>query len=154
MSKTSTTSVTTVAFFPLGLLFGFVLSRAGATTYDYYAGLFLFSDLQLLWVIAAGAATGAVGIALLKKVQAKTLLSGEAIEFAGKPYKRDLIPGALLLGMGWGLAGACPGTLLAMLGEGKGNGLFTLFGVMLGTWLYGVMRANTQNSSQGVVAPD
>ncbi len=125
-------------FLPFGAIFGFVLSRAGATTYDYYAGLFLFSDLQLLWVIAAGAATGAVGIAVMKTRKARALLTGETISFVGKPFQRQLIPGSLLLGLGWGLAGACPGTVLAMLGEGKLNALFTIAGILLGTWLYGL----------------
>ena len=129
------------AYLLYGALFGFLLNRAGATTYDYYAGLFLFSDLQLLWVIAAAAAAGAVGITVFKRVGARTLAGGEPINWAGKPYKSDLIPGSLLLGAGWGLAGACPGTVLAMIGEGKVGGLFTLGGILFGTWLYGALDA-------------
>lgn len=133
-----------------GALFGFLLSRAGATTYDFYAGLFLFSDLQLLWVIAAGAAVGAVGIGILKRTGATTLASGEAISWSPKPYKADLIPGALLLGAGWGLAGACPGTVLAMIGEGKVGGLFTLAGIFFGTWLYGAFDARRSQPAAAV----
>ena len=130
-----------IAFLPFGMIFGFILSRAGATTYDFYAGLFLFTKLQLLWVIAAGAATGAVGIAVLKRVKAKAMLTGAEIEFEGKPFTPQLIPGALILGLGWGLAGACPGTVLTMLGEGKLYALFTIGGVLLGTWIYGLFAA-------------
>lgn len=130
-----------MAFLPFGALFGFILSRAGATTYDFYAGLFLFEDLQLFWVIAAGAATGAVGVALLKVTGAKALLTGAPMDFRGKPFRPSLVPGSLLLGLGWGLAGACPGTVLAMLGEGKLNALFTIGGILLGTWLFGVINA-------------
>ena len=129
------------AYLVYGALFGFLLNRAGATSYDYYAGLFLFSDLQLLWVIAAAAGAGAVGIAILKRAGARTLAGGEAINWAGKPYKSDLIPGSLVLGAGWGLAGSCPGTVLAMIGEGKAGGLFTLGGILFGTWLYGLLDA-------------
>ena len=35
-------------FLALGALFGFLLSRAGATTYDFYAQLFLFQDYSKL----------------------------------------------------------------------------------------------------------
>ena len=48
-----------------------------------------------------------------------------------------LIPGALLFGLGWGLVGACPGTVLAMSGEGKLGAFFTIVGIALGTYLYG-----------------
>ena len=50
------------SFVLMGALFGFLLSRAGATTYDFYAKLFLFEDLQLMWVIAAAAAVGIVDV--------------------------------------------------------------------------------------------
>jgi uncharacterized membrane protein YedE/YeeE len=127
-------------FLPLGALFGFLLSRGGATTYDFYAKLFLFQDLQLLWVIAVAVAVGAPLVHLLKRFDVRALVSREPIEFQYKPMKRGLLSGALLLGVGWGLTAACPGTVLAMLGEGKLGALFTIAGVLLGTWLYGAWQ--------------
>ena len=124
-------------FLPLGALFGFLLSRGGATTYDFYAKLFLFEDAQLFWVIAAAIAVGIPLLQLLKRFNVRALVSGEPIEFQPKPMKPDLIVGSLVLGVGWGLTAACPGTVLAMLGEGKFAGLFTISGILLGTWLYG-----------------
>ena len=50
------------SFILFGALFGFLLSRAGATTYDFYANLFLFKDLQLMGVMATAAAVGFAGI--------------------------------------------------------------------------------------------
>lgn len=128
-------------FLLLGMLFGFLLSRAGATTYDFYAKLFLFEDLQLFWVIAAAAAVGAVGVAFLKSIKARTVFDHRQISFKGKPFRASLIPGALLFGVGWGLAGACPGTALAMLGEGKLAAAFTLLGIFLGTYIYGLQHS-------------
>ncbi len=123
-----------------GIVFGFLLSRAGATTYDFYANLFLFKDLQLLWVIAAAAGTGAVGMAILKKFRQQSLM-GEHLTFEAKPYRKSLIPGSLLLGAGWGMAGACPGTVLAMAGEGKLAAIFTVVGIALGTYFYGLWNS-------------
>ncbi|NUM63718.1 YeeE/YedE family protein [candidate division KSB1 bacterium] len=132
------------SFLLFGALFGFILSRAGATTYDFYAKLFLFEHFQLLWVIVTAATLGALGVALLKAMKARTLFEGKPIAFKGKPYKSSLIPGSVLFGLGWGLAGACPGTALAMLGEGKLGALFTLFGVFLGTYLYGLRESKAK----------
>jgi uncharacterized membrane protein YedE/YeeE len=131
-------------FLLLGMLFGFLLSRAGATTYDFYAKLFLFEDLQLFWVIAAAAALGALGVALLKAVNARTLFNRQQISFKGKPYQPSLVPGSVLFGVGWGLAGACPGTALAMLGEGKLASIFTLLGIFLGTYVYGLQHSRKE----------
>jgi uncharacterized membrane protein YedE/YeeE len=128
-------------FVLFGAAFGFILSRAGATTYDFYAKLFLFQDLQLMWVIATAAGVGAVGVLVMKRLLQQATITGEPISFAGKPYKKGLVPGSLLFGAGWGLAGACPGTALAMLGEGKLGSLFTITGLLLGTYLYGVIES-------------
>jgi hypothetical protein len=125
-------------FLPLGIVFGFLLSRAGATTYDYYAELFLFRDLQLMWVIGAAVLVAAPAILVLKRARVRTLLGHSPIAFQAKPRRPGLVGGSLLLGVGWGLTAACPGTVLAMLGEGKVGALFTIIGILLGTWLYGV----------------
>ncbi|MCA9667754.1 MAG: YeeE/YedE family protein [Myxococcales bacterium] len=135
-----------IAFLPLGIAFGVILSRAGATTYDFYAKLFLFQDLQLLWVIAVAGSVGALGVALLKRAKAKRALFGGELELKGKPYTRTLVVGSLIFGVGWGVAGACPGTALAMLGEGKLGSLFTLAGIVLGTALYGVAQRRVKAS--------
>ncbi len=126
-----------ILFIALGALFGFLLSRAGATTYDFYPKLFLFQDLQLLWVIAVAAGVGLAGNLILKAVKAKTLISFKPARYPGKPWKKGLVPGSLIFGIGWGLAGACPGTALAMLGEGKLGSLFTIFGFLVGTYAHG-----------------
>ncbi|AHC16583.1 DUF6691 family protein [Salinispira pacifica] len=124
-------------FIGLGALFGFLLSRAGATTYDFYPKLFLFQDLQLLWVIVTAAGIGFLGNQIYKAVKAKTLISRQIASYTHKPWKKGLVPGSLIFGLGWGLAGACPGTALAMLGEGKLGTLFTILGFFIGTYIHG-----------------
>jgi uncharacterized protein len=125
-------------FLPLGAVFGFLLSRAGATTYDYYAKLFLFEDFQLVWVIGTAVVVGIPGLWLLKRARARALLTGEPIELRGKPMTPELPVGALMLGVGWGLSAACPGTVLTMIGEGKLSALFVVAGIVLGTYAYGL----------------
>jgi len=129
------------SFLLLGTVFGFLLSRAGATTFDFYAELFLFTNLQLLWVIATAGLVGIVGVALFKRVKLRAVADGEPLSFQGKPMRKTLVFGALLFGIGWGVSGACPGTAPAMLGEGKMLAGFTLIGILSGTYLYGRMHA-------------
>lgn len=122
----------------LGLGFGYLLSMAGATTYDYYAKLFLFDDLQLMWVIGAAVAVGLPGMAWLRRTRPPALLDQSPPELAPKPMRPGLFVGAVLFGAGWGLAGACPGTALAMLGQGQLGAGVTVAGILFGTWLFGV----------------
>ena len=102
-------------------------------------------------MIATAAGVGIVGVALLKRFRPHTAFGAKPIAFKGKPYKRDLGPGSLLFGMGWGIAGACPGTALVMAGEGKLGALFTIAGIGLGTYLYGWYRSRAagQQSAGG-----
>ncbi len=127
-----------ILFVVLGGLFGFFLSRAGATNYDFYAQLFLFQDLQLLWVIAVAAGVGFAGTQIYKRAKIKSIIAGTPAVYAAKPWKKSLIPGSLIFGIGWGLAGACPGTALVMLGEGKLGSIFTITGFVLGTYFHGL----------------
>jgi uncharacterized membrane protein YedE/YeeE len=135
-------------FLVLGAVFGFLLSRAGATTYDFYAKLFLFQDFQLVWVIAVAAGLGVLGLGIPGKVlgsnpkyQPKSILTKQLLSYKGKPYKQELVPGSILFGLGWGLAGACPGTALAMVGEGKLGSIFTIIGFFVGTYTYGWVQS-------------
>ena len=131
-------------FVLFGAVFGFLVSRAGATTFDFYAKLFLFQDLQLLWVIATAVVVGFAGVAVLKATGARALLTGDALVYETKPMRKGVSVGALIFGVGWGLAGACPGTAPAMLGEGKLAAGFTIVGILLGTYLYGLWRGSAR----------
>ncbi len=125
------------SFIFLGILFGFLLSRAGATTFDNYAQLFLFQDFQLLWVILFAIIVGALGMLYFSRIGGLSLFGKEALTFDKKPMKAGLVKGSLLFGIGWGIAGSCPGTAPAMLGEGKIMAVFSIIGIAIGTYIYG-----------------
>ncbi|GKT12842.1 MAG: hypothetical protein ISEC1_P1825 [Thiomicrorhabdus sp.] len=125
----------------LGSLFGFLMSRAGATTFDYHAALFLFEDLQLLKVFGTAVTVGVIGVLLLKKYQVSAVVTGQPINFITKPYKQGLAAGALIFGIGWGLTASCPGSVPIMIGEGKVGAYFTLIGLVLGTLVYGMIQS-------------
>ena len=125
----------------LGALFGFLMSRAGATTFDYHAELFLFEDFQLLKVFGTAVAVAVIGVLLLKKYQVNAVATGQPVDFIKKPYKQGLIVGALIFGIGWGLTASCPGSVPIMIAEGKTGAYFTLIGLVLGTLAYGLVQS-------------
>lgn len=120
-------------FLAFGLVFGFILSRVGATDYDTVTGMFLLSDLHLMGVIGMAVVVAGSGLFYWRRRAAE---GKPAPTIKPKPVKPGLVLGALLFGAGWALTGTCPGTGLAQIGEGKLMALFTVGGILIGTTLY------------------
>jgi uncharacterized membrane protein YedE/YeeE len=130
-----------VRFALFGALFGFVLSRGRVSDYDTIAGMFRLTDLHLFGVIGSAIATAAVGLWLVRRGGNRTI-TGDPVEIRRKPWQSGLFPGGLVLGAGWALTGACPGTSLVQVGEGKLLALFTVAGIVLGTYAFGRLRSS------------
>ena len=56
----------------------------------------------------------------------------------------SLIAGAVLFGVGWGLAGYCPGPAVAGLAVGNAETLWFMGSMLAGSALYGVINARQQ----------
>ncbi|MDG6774510.1 YeeE/YedE thiosulfate transporter family protein [Thiomicrorhabdus sp. ZW0627] len=124
----------------MGVMFGFLMSHAGATTYDYHAKMFLMIDFQLMEVIATAVIVSMIGVFLLKQFHIRAISTGAEVDFVKKPYQSGLVTGAFLFGIGWAMTASCPGTVPAMIGEGKVGAVFVLAGLLLGTMAFGVLQ--------------
>lgn len=124
-----------LTFLGFGALFGFILSRVGATDFDAIAQMFLLTDLHLAGVIGVAVVVAAVGLRLLRN----------RAQITPKPQKPGLMLGGLLFGAGWALTGACPGTALSQLGEGKLMALFTVAGILAGAALHRALTSAAQS---------
>ncbi len=62
--------------------------------------------------------------------------TGKVLVWKSLKWNPKRLPGAFLFGIGWALAGACPATAMAQIGEGKVSALFILLGIVTGIWLY------------------
>lgn len=115
----------------LGGTMGFCLNRIGFTDYGEVHNMFLFADLRLLFTFA-----GAVGLAMMGFF----LLSGRLAK-RPKTFHEGTIPGSILFGAGWALTGSCPSIAIVQLGEGQLPAVFTIFGIMMGAWMYRQVHA-------------
>ena len=48
--------------------------------------------------------------------------------------------GGTLFGLGWALAGACPGPMYVLAGAGYLSILIVIGGALLGTFIYGIIK--------------
>jgi uncharacterized membrane protein YedE/YeeE len=103
-----------------GLLFGLGLTISGMINPAKVLGFLDVAghwDPSLAFVMAAAIPVAAAGFAVARRFQAPLC----AAAFSGPTKTRldsRLVVGALLFGVGWGLAGYCPGPALASLALG------------------------------------
>jgi uncharacterized protein len=121
----------------LGTVFGFILSRSGAADYDQIQSMFLFRSFQLYGILGSAVVLTATGLWLLKR-RGRTAL-GQPLKIELKPLHRGTVIGGALFGVGWSMAGMCPGPILVNIGEGKIYALAALAGALTGAALLGAV---------------
>lgn len=132
----------TLLYLALGTAFGLVLSRSGAADYGYIQAMFLFQDFQLYGIIGTAVALTAPGLWLLKR-RGRTA-GGRPIEIELKGLNRGTAVGGVLFGIGWSIAGMCPGPIFVNVGEGKVYALAALAGALVGAGAFGAIYARVQ----------
>jgi len=130
--------------FLCGLIFGAGLLISGLANPEKVLGFLDLSqawDPSLAFVMIGAIAVGIIGFALVK---------GRKTAFCGVPIllpenntvDRTLVVGAILFGLGWGLAGICPGPSLILLGVGIGKGLLFVLSMLAGMWIVTRVRSS------------
>ena len=129
-----------------GIFFGIVLSRSGAADYNFIQSMFLFTSFQLYGIMGTAIAVTVPGLLLLKKF-CRTV-SGAPIAFDLKPLNRGSAVGGLLFGIGWSMAGMCPGPIFVNIGEGKLYAIAALAGALTGAALFGAVQPKLRGTLQ------
>ena len=124
--------------FLLGLLFGLGLIISGMTNPAKVLG---FLDLAGLWdpslaLVMAGALM--VSLPLFTLIgRRKQALLGDPMQLpASRKIDTRLLVGSLIFGVGWGLAGYCPGPALVGLGTGEGKPILFCLAMLAGMGLF------------------
>ena len=112
-----------------GIAFGFVIQRIGATDANRMARahLMLDGDIPQFMLLTVGlSALGLYGLGLAGV--GRTVILPTSLVATGLA--------AVIFGIGWGLAGYCPGTAWAAVGEGRMDAVFALLGGFAGTLVF------------------
>ncbi len=124
----------------VGVFFGLVLVKSEAASWYRIQEMFRFESFHMFGIMGSAVVTGLISTWLLRRLKKKAL-SGEPIHIKPKAMTwRRYVFGGLLFGLGWGLAGVCPGPIFALIGAGIFPMLIVLFFALLGTWLYSVVQ--------------
>lgn len=126
-----------------GVIFGIGLALAGMLNPAKVAGfldVFGLWDPSLMLVMAGGISVNAAGYFLFVR-RGKPLLASQFSLPDARQIDRKLIIGSAIFGMGWGLAGLCPGPVVASIGLDPARILPFLAVMLIGLKLGGFVRA-------------
>lgn len=127
-----------VSAFFAGLLFSFGLLLSGMANPEKVLGfldLFGAWDPSLALVMAGAIAVGLPLFTIARKRSTSVL--GAPIQLPGKRrIDRRLIIGSLAFGIGWGLAGFCPGPGIVATGALKPGAILFTLSMVAGMWVF------------------
>ncbi len=102
--------------------------------------MFQFGSFHMYGIIGSALILGIIGVQLIKRKKIKTFDGSEmSLKSKDKSIARYLI-GGVIFGLGWALAGACPGPMYVLAGAGYLSILVVIGGALLGTFGYLLLR--------------
>jgi len=125
----------------LGIFFGFALQRVGATNPQNIINMLRLTDLHLMKAIFF-----AIGISSTLLFLLMTVGAIDVGHLSVKSSYIGVIVGGALLGLGFAVAGYCPGTGLAALADGRKDALFFVGGGLLGALIYTLVYGGIKGS--------
>lgn len=129
-----------IAYISIGVLFGITMYKSEAASWFRIYEMFNFQAFHMYGIIGVAVVLGVITTAYIKKTNMKTFY-GVPIVFDDKEksIKRYLF-GGIIFGLGWALAGACPGPMFTLVGAGFYSLIIVIAFAMLGTFFYGVLK--------------
>lgn len=124
-----------------GILFGFGLALAGATSPEVVLSFLQLEDLGLIFVIGVALLVTLVTFQGVSRWLKKPPFGEQFDVHDGFPVTKRTVVGAVIFGLGWGISGICPATSVAAVGTGNWPLLFAVVGMLLGTLVYGSIRS-------------
>ena len=124
----------------VGFIFGIVLTKSEAVSWYRIYEMFMFQSFHMYGIIMVAIITGVTGIQIIKRNNLKNI-DKQLLEIADKEKGsfRYWI-GGMFFGLGWALVGCCPGPIFILIGAGFLPVFLVLFGALLGTFIYGVVK--------------
>jgi len=130
----------TLLYFMIGIVFGITMFKSEAASWFRIYEMFQFKSFHMYGIIGSALVLGVLVTQAIKKFKVKSFY-GDDIEIADKEkgVKRYLY-GGIVFGLGWALAGACPGPIFTLIGAGYAPIVVVLVSATLGTFVYGRIK--------------
>lgn len=130
----------TIIYLLIGTFFGILMYKSEAASWFRIFEMFEFGAFHMYGIIGSALVLGVIGVQIIKKFNLKALGGQEMrLKPKDKSVARYAI-GGVLFGLGWALAGACPGPMYVLTGAGYISIMIVILGALLGTFVYGLIK--------------
>lgn len=129
-----------------GLIFGLGLIASGMVNPDKVQDFLDMSgswDPSLLFVMGGAIAVGLLAFTLAKR-RNETFLGAPINMPTSRVIDKRLVLGSLAFGIGWGLAGICPGPGLVLVGSGNTQGMVFVAAMLVGMGVFELLERRKQ----------
>ena len=130
--------------FGLGLIVSGMANPAKVLGFLDLAGRW---DPSLAFVMAGAVAVGAVAFAIARR-RAVSFLGAEMRLPATRAIDRRLVAGSAMFGVGWGVAGFCPGPALVAVGLAEPKAGVFVAAMLAGMGLYEVLERTRRHAER------
>jgi uncharacterized membrane protein YedE/YeeE len=129
-----------ILFLLVGVFFGILMFKSEAASWFRIYEMFNFQSFHMFGLMGSALITGVLLVQLIKRKKMKDI-DNKTIVIADKDKSitRYLVSG-VIFGLGWALAGACPGPMFVLLGAGYLPMLIVIASAIAGTWIYGLLK--------------
>jgi len=127
-------------FLFVGVFFGIVLSKSQALSWYRIYEMFKFQSIHMYGIIGTAIVVGMIIMFLFRRGIIKDIDGNQISVPPKKSGKYRNILGGIIFGLGWALAGACPGPMYTLVGFGAFTILIVIFGAMLGAFCYHALK--------------
>ncbi|WP_281541185.1 DUF6691 family protein [Maribacter aestuarii] len=129
-----------LSYLVIGVIFGITMFKSEAASWFRIYEMFKFDSFHMYGIIGSALFMGVIMVQLIKRLPLKSFY-GERIMFhpKTKSFSRYMY-GGIIFGLGWALAGACPGPMFTLVGAGYVPILVVILFSILGTFLYGLLK--------------
>ncbi|WP_031425459.1 DUF6691 family protein [Flavimarina sp. Hel_I_48] len=129
-----------ITYLAIGIFFGIIMFKSEAASWFRIYEMFQFGSFHMYGIIGSALVIGIMGVQIIKRKNIKPLGGGKMnLKPKNKSVVRYLI-GGIIFGLGWALAGACPGPMYVLAGAGYISILVVVLGAIAGTFLYGLLK--------------
>jgi uncharacterized membrane protein YedE/YeeE len=123
-----------------GVFFGILMYKSEAASWFRIYEMFQFQSFHMFGLMGTALFTGVIIVQWIKRKKLKDIDNKNIVIPDKEKSLLRYILGGIIFGLGWALAGACPGPIFVLTGAGYLPMLIVLGSAALGTWGYGLLK--------------